>query len=91
MNEMLIELYSYTEEQQNNVLLRLLPLVQINLNMMELASKGTGKSFIYTNLSRYVWLNSGGALTQAQLFMNLNTKEVGLVGKYDVLAVLAQT
>jgi len=65
----------------------LLPLVQNNLNMMELAPKGTGKSFIYSNLSRYVWLNSGGALTQAQLFMNLSTKEVGLLGKYDLLVL----
>jgi len=78
---------AYTENQQNNVLLRLLPLVQNNLNMMELAPKGTGKSFIYSNLSRYVWLNSGGALTQAQLFMNMNTKEVGLLGKYDLLVL----
>lgn len=87
MNATLIEPFSYTEEQQNNVLLRLLSLVQTNLNMMELAPKGTGKSFIYSNLSRYVWLNSGGALTQAQLFMNLNTKEVGLIGKYHLLVL----
>jgi len=78
---------AYSDEQQNNVLLRLLPLVQNNLNMMELAPKGTGKSFIYSNLSRDVWLNSGGALTQAQLFMNLSTKEVGLIGKYDLLVL----
>jgi ATP-dependent Lon protease len=79
---------AYTEEQQNNVILRMLPLVQNNLNMMELAPKGTGKSFIYANLSRYVWLNSGGGLSQAQLFMNLNTKEIGLLGgKYDLLVL----
>jgi ATP-dependent Lon protease len=79
---------AYTEEQQNNVILRMLPLVQNNLNMMELAPKGTGKSFIYANLSRYVWLNSGGGLSQAQLFMNLNTNEIGLLGgKYDLLVL----
>lgn len=60
------EPFSYNESEQNNLILRLLPLIQNNLNMMELAPKGTGKSFIYSNLSRYVWLNSGGALTQAQ-------------------------
>ncbi|MCK5354572.1 MAG: TIGR02688 family protein, partial [Methyloprofundus sp.] len=87
MRTMGYEPSAYTEEQQNHVLLRLLPLVQNNLNMMELAPKGTGKSFIYSNLSRYVWLNSGGALTQAQLFMNLSTKEVGLLGKYDLLVL----
>jgi ATP-dependent Lon protease len=78
---------AYSEDQQNNVILRLLPLVQNNLNLMELAPKGTGKSFIYSNLSRYVWLNSGGALTQAQLFKNLTTKEIGLIGRYDLLVL----
>ncbi len=81
------EPFAYTEAQQNNLILRLLPLVQNNLNMMELAPKGTGKSFIYSNLSRYVWLNSGGALTQAQLFKNMNTKEIGLMGCYDLLVL----
>ncbi len=87
MRTMGYEPATYTESQQNYVILRLLPLIQNNLNMMELAPKGTGKSFIYSNLSRYTWLNSGGALTQAQLFMNLNTKEVGLLGKYDLLVL----
>lgn len=82
------EPFAYTEEQQNHIILRLLPLVQNNLNMMELAPKGTGKSFIYSNLSRHVWLNSGGGLSQAQLFMNLNTNKVGLLGgKYDLLVL----
>ena len=78
---------AYSDEQQNHVILRLLPLIQNNLNMMELAPKGTGKSFIYSNLSRYTWLNSGGALTQAQLFKNLTTKEIGLIGRYDLLVL----
>jgi ATP-dependent Lon protease len=78
---------AYNESQQDNLILRLLPLVQNNVNMMELAPKGTGKSYIYSNLSRYTWLNSGGALTQAQLFKNLNTKEIGLIGRYDLLVL----
>jgi ATP-dependent Lon protease len=78
---------AYSKAQQDNLILRLLPLVQNNLNMMELAPKGTGKSFIFSNLSRYVWVNSGGALTQAQLFKNLNTKEIGLMGRYDLLVL----
>lgn len=78
---------AYNDIQQDNLILRLLPLVQNNINMMELAPKGTGKSYIYSNLSRYTWLNSGGALTQAQLFKNLNTKEIGLMGRYDLLVL----
>ena len=78
---------AYKESEQDTLILRLLPLVQNNLNMMELAPKGTGKSFVFSNLSRYVWVNSGGALTQAQLFKNLNTKEIGLMGRYDLLVL----
>jgi ATP-dependent Lon protease len=78
---------SYRELEQRNILLRLLPLVHKNLNMMELAPKGTGKSFVYSNLSRHVWLNSGGALTRAQLFKNLNTKEEGLLARFDLLTL----
>lgn len=78
---------AYTNEQRLHVILRLLPLVQNNLNMMELAPKGTGKSFIFSNLSRYVWLNSGGALTQAQLFKNMNTQEPGLLARHDLLVL----
>lgn len=81
------EPFSYTHQQQDNLILRLLPLIQNNINMMELAPKGTGKSFIYSNLSRYTWVNSGGALTQAQLFKNMTTKEYGLIGRYDLLVL----
>ncbi len=80
------EPFAYSEEEQNNIILRMLPLVQNNINMMELAPKGTGKSFVFSNLSRYVYAHSG-ALTQAQLFKNLNTKEIGLMGRYDVLVL----
>jgi ATP-dependent Lon protease len=79
---------AYTEQQQCYLILRLLPLVKNNLNMMELAPKGTGKSFVYSNLSRHVWLNSGGGLSQAQLFMNLTTNRIGLLGgRYDLLVL----
>jgi ATP-dependent Lon protease len=78
---------AYTENQRRNIVLRLLPLVQKNLNMMELAPKGTGKSFVFSNLSRHVWLNSGGALTRAQLFKNLSTKEEGLLARFDLLVL----
>jgi ATP-dependent Lon protease len=77
---------AYTMAERRNLLLRLLPLAHKNINMMELAPKGTGKSYIFTNLSRYVYLHTG-SLTQAQLFKNLNTKEIGLLGKHDLLVL----
>ena len=78
---------AYNPNQRQNIILRLLPLVQKNLNMMELAPKGTGKSFVFSNLSRHVWLNSRGALTRAQLFKNRNTREEGLLVRFDLLVL----
>jgi ATP-dependent Lon protease len=42
---------------------------------------------VFSNLSRHVWLNSGGALTRAQLFKNMNTKEEGLMARFDLLVL----
>ncbi|QEP42411.1 BREX system Lon protease-like protein BrxL [Ectothiorhodospiraceae bacterium BW-2] len=78
---------SYHPEERYNLIMRLLPLVHKNINMMELAPKGTGKSFIFSNLSRYVWVNSGGSLSQAQLFKNLRTRELGLLARHDLLVL----
>lgn len=77
---------AYKEHERRSIVLRLLPLVHKNLNLMELAPKGTGKSFIYSNLSRHVWLATG-SLTRAQLFKNLNTKEDGLLARFDLLVI----
>lgn len=87
MRTMGYEPSTYSSDERRKVILRLLPLLQSNLNMMELAPKGTGKSFIYSNLSRYTWLNSGGALSQAQLFMNMSTKEKGILVRHDLLVL----
>ena len=78
---------AYTDIEKRHLILRLLPMIQNNLNMMELAPKGTGKSFIFSNLSRYVWLNGGGALSEAQLFTNLSSKQLGLLATNDVLVL----
>lgn len=83
-----LEPSAYNQQQKQRLIQRLIPLVQTNVNMMELAPKGTGKSFVFSNLSRYVWLNSGGALSQAQLFFNMNTREIGLLGgRFDLLVL----
>jgi len=76
---------SYTPEAKTWVLARLLPLVEQNFHMMELAPKGTGKSYIYENINSKVSLISGGKVTPAQLFINGSTKEVGLLGRHDVV------
>lgn len=67
-------------------LMRLVPLVQRNYNLIELGPRGTGKSFVYRDLSPYAILVSGGKTTVANLFYNMSTRQVGLVGMWDVVA-----
>jgi len=78
---------SYNQEAKTWVLSRLLPLVESNYHVIELAPKGTGKSFVFENISSKVALISGGKVTPAQLFINGKTKEVGLLGRHDVVVL----
>jgi ATP-dependent Lon protease len=75
----------YTPEQQMLLLARLVPIVQPRVNLIELAPKGTGKSFVYQNMSRYVRVVSGGKVTAAVLFYNLASQTAGLLTQYDVV------
>jgi ATP-dependent Lon protease len=65
---------------------RLVPMVERNYNLMELGPWGTGKSYVYRETSPNAILISGGKVTVAQLFVNLGTGRVGLVGTWDVIA-----
>jgi len=78
---------NYNQIAKTWMLARLLPLVESNYHVMELAPKGTGKSFVFENISSKVALISGGKVTPAQLFINGRTKEVGLLGRHDVVVL----
>lgn len=67
-------------------LARLIPLVERNFNLVELGPRGTGKSFVYREVSPYTILISGGKTTVANLFYNLASLKIGLVGLWDVVA-----
>lgn len=67
-------------------LARLIPLVENNYNLVELGPRGTGKSHIYKEISPNSILVSGGQTTVANLFYNMGTKQVGLVGTWDCVA-----
>src|SRR5213079_994077 len=67
-------------------LLRLIPMVERNFNLVELGPRGTGKSFVYREVSPYSILISGGKTTVANLFYNMATARMGLVGLWDVIA-----
>lgn len=68
------------------MLVRLVPMVERNFNLIELGPRGTGKSFVYRDLSPYAILISGGKTTVANLFYNMSTRRVGLIGMWDVVA-----
>jgi ATP-dependent Lon protease len=76
----------YTKRRKLHYLQRLIPIVERNYNSIELGPRGTGKSFIYQQLSPYSHLVSGGQTTTAQMFVNLSTGQRGLVALWDVVA-----
>ena len=69
--------------QKLEFLTRLLIFVEPRLNMIELAPKGTGKSYVFGNLSKYGWLVTGGKVSRARLFYNQQTKLPGIMKTYD--------
>ena len=69
-----------------HLLARLIPLVENNYNICELGPRGTGKSHIYKEISPNSILVSGGQTTVANLFYNMSSGKVGLVGVWDTVA-----
>ncbi len=64
---------------------RMVPLVERNINIIELGPRQTGKTFLLRNLSPRVFTISGGRTTPANLFVNLSTKQVGILGTRKVV------
>jgi len=69
-----------------HILERLVPLIENNYNLCELGPRSTGKSHIYKEISPNSILISGGQTTVANLFYNMSSRQVGLVGMWDVVA-----
>ena len=74
------------EDVQWHLLARMVPFVENNYNVCELGPRGTGKSHIYKECSPNSILVSGGQTTVANLFYNMSTRKVGLVGMWDLIA-----
>ena len=77
----------FSSEQQTLLLCRLLPLVEKHMHLMELAPKGTGKSYIFENISPKVRLVSGGSVSPAVLFVNNSTGYWGLLARFAVVVL----
>lgn len=61
--------------------------VEPRLNIIELAPKGTGKSYVFGNISKYGWLISGGTVTRAKLFYDVSKSTMGIITIYDFVAM----
>jgi len=66
-------------------LMRMIPFVERNFNMVELGPRGTGKSHLFQQISPYAHLVSGGKATVARMFVNMANGQRGLVCQYDVV------
>jgi ATP-dependent Lon protease len=66
-------------------LIRLIPLCESNYNLVELGPRGTGKSYAFQELSPYSILMTGST-TVANMFYNMSSGKVGLVGLWDAVA-----
>jgi ATP-dependent Lon protease len=72
--------------QKLEFLTRLLIFVEPRLNVIELAPKGTGKSYVFGNISKYGWLVSGGKVTRAKLFFDKQKQQNGIIKNHDFVA-----
>ncbi len=78
----------YKEEYQKLAMItRLLPFVEKRLNLIELAPKGTGKSYLFGRISRFGWLSSGGIMTRAKMFYDIAHRTEGLICNNDFVAL----
>lgn len=75
------------DEAKLTMLTRLLPFIEKRLNLIELAPKGTGKSYLFGRVSRYGWLSSGGTMSRAKMFYDQNRRMEGLVAGNDFITL----
>lgn len=75
----------FDERAKRVALLRMVPFVERNYNLVELGPRGTGKSHLFQQVSPYVHLISGGKATVARMFVNMASGQRGLVCQYDVV------
>lgn len=80
-----IEPSSLSIRAQEVLFLRMIPFVEKGYNCIELGPRGTGKSYLFQQISPYSHLVSGGKATVAKMFVNNSTGQRGLVCQYDVV------
>jgi ATP-dependent Lon protease len=73
------------ERQRLLLLARLIPLVERNVNLIELGPRGTGKTFLLRNISPATFTISGGRPSPATLFLHKVSHRVGIIGTRKVV------
>jgi len=81
-----IEAIGMTDRQKNAFMLRMVPFVERNFNLVEIGPKGTGKSHLFQQISPYAHLVSGTP-TPAKLFINNASGERGMLCQYDTVCI----
>ena len=76
-----------TELQKLSMLTRLLPFVEKRVNLIELAPKGTGKSYVFGHVSKFGLLTDGGKVTRSKMFYDANRRKPGYICGPDYLAI----
>jgi ATP-dependent Lon protease len=87
LNSMGYNPWKFNDNEKTYLLCRLLPLVEKNLHLLELAPKGTGKSYLYENINPRVRLVSGGNISPAVLFVNNASGQWGLLARFAVVVL----
>jgi ATP-dependent Lon protease len=77
---------AYSQRQKLLQLARMIPLVEGNVNIMELGPRATGKTYLYRNASHYTRIYSGGSISPARLFFDARLRLVGDIATHDVVA-----
>jgi len=80
-----IEPSTLSSRAQEVMFLRMIPFVEKGYNCIELGPRGTGKSYLFQQISPYSHLVSGGKATVAKMFVNNSNGQRGLVCQYDVV------
>jgi len=77
---------AYSPRQKLLQMARLIPLIEGNVNIMELGPRATGKTYLYRNLSHYTRIYSGGAVSPARLFFDARLRVMGDIATHDLVA-----
>jgi len=75
----------YSERQKLLLLVRLVPLIEGNVNLMELGPRATGKTYLYRNISYYTRIYAGGTISAARLFYDARLRALGDIGTRDAV------